>query len=709
MASRFTDRRYIIQAVFIGVAVIWGMRLLWLQVIDKSYQLQADSNVLERTVIYPSRGLILGQKDKALVDNQVTYDVMVTYAKVQKDMDTARFCELLDIDKPTFVKSLHRDFKADKRVSPQVPFPFLKSIPPSLYTRLKESLSDFPGFFVQSRTVRTYPDSLAAHLIGYMSEVTEEQVKEMKGSYLRGDYIGMTGMERSYEKELRGKPGIKYILRDNMGRKQGAYENGAHDSVAVAGKDLLTSIDVDLQREAEKLIFNKRGAVVAVDPRNGEILCMASGPTYDPNILSVTNRDRNRNIAGLYADVNKTMINRTMNARYPPGSTFKTGIGAIEIQMGWDPNRGVGCGGGYRLSARHRVGCHRHASAPSVSRAVQYSCNTYFCSSFYHTCNSFGPDQVPRGFDSIVSNLHDYGFGRKLGIDLPGEIKGNIPSSKDYNRLLGKGAWNANTIVSFGIGQGEVLVTPVQMANLAQTIANRGWFYVPHVVKGFRFNGKDLPADKKYTIKHKMRIDPHNFDYIEQGMFDMANGSKVKIPGIDFCGKTGTAQNPQGKDNSAFICFAPRDTPKIAIAVYIENAGFGAQFAAPIASMLLEKYLTGFIKRKAMYDKMRKTRLIKIVPPPPSIADSIMRATQEQQRAQAILIKEKIAQTTGAQQTIAPAPAIKQPASGQGNSTNTPTKIPANVPTQPPLPPPPSAATGAAKDKVGPPKPPAVE
>jgi penicillin-binding protein 2 len=495
--------------------------------------------------------------------------------------------------------------------------------------------------------------------------VTEDQVKKMP-DYMRGDYIGMTALEKYYEKEMRGKPGIKYVLRDNLGRQQGRYENGERDSAAVSGKDLLTSVDLDLQKLGESFMRNKRGAIVAVDPSTGEILALVSGPSYDPNALSVSNRSRNRNLLAFYQDPNKPLINHALNAKYPPGSTFKTGMAALEIQLGWDPNRSVGCGGGYRLSARKIVKCHRHTGTGNIAGAVQHSCNTYFCSSFYHTLNSF--PTVSAGLDTVDNYLRDYGFGRKVGIDLSGESIGNLPSPKLYNKAYHEGGWNANTIISMGIGQGEVLVTPVQMVNLAQTIANRGWYYVPHVVKGFRFNGKTLPTDKKFTTKHKMRLNPQNFDWVVEGMNNMAKNNKnVFVPDLDICGKTGTAQNPHGKDNSAFISFAPRNNPRIAVAVYVENAGFGAQFAAPIASMMIEQYLNGTVKRDALMKKMRSTSLVKTFVPDTSRMQPIIQINTT------LLPKKDTAKRT--------TPTVISPAPINNNAPVAPTQQPPVAPT----------------------------
>jgi penicillin-binding protein 2 len=689
MANRFTERKFIIQAIMIGVALVWVLRLLYLQVIDTSYQLKADSNVMERIVNYPSRGLILDKDDRPLVDNQVAYDVMVIYKQVRK-MDTMRFCNVLEIDKATFIRNLHHDFKKEKAFSPVKAYAFLKNITHTQYTKLQESLYEFPGFAVRNRVVRSYPDSIGTHLIGYMSEANEDQVK--KGNYQRGDYLGSTGLEKYYEKELRGIPGIRYVLRDNRGQQKGRYENGARDTVAVSGQDLLTSIDLDVQKLAESLMRNKRGGVIAVDPRTGEIIALTSGPYIDPNALSVQNRRRSVNLFAMYQNPNKPLLNRVLNAKYPPGSTFKTGMAALEMQLGWDPERSVGCGGGYRLSARKRVGCHRHGGTGNISGAVQHSCNTYFCSSFFHTLNTF--NNVANGLDTIHGYLEDYGFARKVGIDMPGEAKGSIPSSKLYNKTYGAGKWNANTIISMGIGQGEVLVTPTQMVNLAQCIGNRGWYYTPHVVKALRFNGKDTPVDMKYRTKNRTRISQGFYDYVAYGMYNMGRTNKnVNVGGLEICGKTGTAQNPQGKDNSAFICFAPKDNPKIAVAVYVENAGFGAQFAAPIASMIVEQYINGEMKRKPLLKKMRSAVLVKAYTPDtvsskPLIqinstllpaSDSMKKIQQTQPDAPRIIITPQAIMTP--QQPIAkPAPVPATPP-----TTPTPNPNPTIPPVVPPV------------------------
>ena len=565
-----------------------------LQLFDNSYKARANAIAVDKITQYPSRGLIYDRNMKLLVNNNPMYDLMVTYNQVNSEMDTTLFCELLNISKEKFIKNLNKDFRGVK-FSKSIPFVFLKKISTETYARFQEHLYEFPGFFVQIRNVRGYPHENAPHVLGYISEVNKSQIEKSEGGYELGDYIGASGLELSYEKELRGKKGRKYSLKDNLGRVVGAYKNGAIDTAAISGKDLITSIDLDLQQYAEQLMQNKRGSVVAIEPQTGEILAILSSPGYDPNLL-VINRNRGAALQDLLGDtLNRPFFDRTVMAKYPPGSIFKTLVGLVGMQEGtWRANKSVSCDGAYHYN-NISVGCRNHPRARNIGIGLQYSCNSYFiqCLRSIIDKESFYKPDV--GLDIFVDYLYKFGLGKKLNTDLPYELTGNIPNVSYYDFLYpkSKGGWKSPTIMSIGIGQGEIEMTTLQIANLAAIIANKGYYYTPHLGKGFRYNTAEI--DPKYKIKNEVGVDEVYFESVIDGMrrvVDAGTARVAKIPGIDLCGKTGTSQNA-GEDHSVFFGFAPAENPKIAIAVYVENAKYS--FAAPIASLITEKYLRGNI------------------------------------------------------------------------------------------------------------------
>ncbi len=594
------QRHYNILLLFFIAGVILLLKAFQLQILDKSFRVRAEAVAMSKYTIYPARGLIYDRNGKLLINNAPVYDLMVIYNQVRPGMDTAKFCRLLGITKEEFKLRLEKDFKHDKRYSKIKPFVFMSKIPPEVFVRFQESMYEFPGFFAQVRNIRSYPVPHAAHVLGYITEVDEDVIAQSKGEYTMGDYIGASGLEAIYEKELRGKKGARYVLKDNLGRDIGSYQNGQFDTIPQSGLDLVTSLDIDLQAYAEQLMQNKKGAVVAIEPATGEILAFLSAPTYDPNLM-VIDKDRGKYFNMLVRDTLKPLFNRAVMAQYPPGSAFKTVVGLGALQMGViQPNTGFSCPGYFVNSGGDVRKCRSHPYPNRVATALQWSCNSYFFRTFKLAVEKYGFNRPQQGLDTLVKYMHNFGLGRPLGIDFPGEKGGLIPDSKFFDALYPKekGSWRSPTIVSIGIGQGEVQLTTVQMANVAATIANRGFFITPHLARFFKHQQEQFPIDQRYTEKHYTGIEKRFFDEVAEGMrLVVAAGTAAssQIPDIQMAGKTGTVQNPHGEDHSTFIAFAPYDEPKIAVAVYVENAGGGGRFAAPIASLLIEKYLRGDI------------------------------------------------------------------------------------------------------------------
>ena len=596
---------------FIGlVAMILTFRAAYLQLFSTKYKEQAHKTTLERSLIYPSRGLIYDRNGKTLVYNKPIYVIYATYRKIDPKMDTTLFCSLLNIDKETFLTNLNKDWKSPQ-FHKSIPFVFLSKVSPEQFAVFQEHLYKFPGFYPAQRNIRGYPHSNAAHVLGYLGEVDKKIIDNSEGAYISGDFIGKTGLEIAYEKELSGGKGINYILKDNLGRQVGSYDNGRLDSMAIPGEDLKISIDLELQAYADSLMMNKRGGLVAIEPSTGEILAMVSAPTYDPNLLSL---DENRS-AGMQAllldSINRPLNNRAVTNRYPPGSIFKPILSLIALQKGvtW-PQRSIACFGGFRLSATKKMGCHSHAPIQNISQAIQHSCNAYYLQITKDFLDQYSNKRPGQGLDTLVSYLRDFGLGDRLGLDYSYEGKGRIPDSKFYDRVYSKEAsgWKSMWVLSLGIGQGEVELTTIQMANLAAILANRGHYITPHFIKQY-ISGKAIP--KEFTEKKKVRIDPKYFAPVIDGLEAVVTGGTARVAymeGLDICGKTGTSQNPHGKDHSVFFGFAPKNNPKIAIAVFVENAGWGGDWAAPIASLLMEKHLNKTIppSRKYLQDKMYK-------------------------------------------------------------------------------------------------------
>ncbi|MDP3928438.1 MAG: penicillin-binding protein 2 [Bacteroidota bacterium] len=583
--------------IFISVAFIYIVRLFYLQVVDTSYVFFAQNNVLQEQTIYPARGLIYDRKGELLVYNDAIYDLSVIPDQV-RNLDTTEFCKVLNISKEEFLSTFAR-LKRQKGYSKWKPIVFQRQITIPTYAAFQEKLFDFQGFFVEVRTDRKYKHSNAAHVMGYIGEVTDRDIEKSDGYYRMGDFMGISGVERIYEKELGGIKGTRYVLVDSKNRTQGRYKNGEFDTAAIAGKDIHLSIDQELQALGEALLQNKTGSVVAIEPRTGEVLALVSSPSYDPNLM--VGRERGNRYMELLKDPSKPLFNRPISAPYPPGSIFKVIVGLMgQQEKVLFPNTSYGCNHGYLF-----VGCHPHGSPLALRGAIAVSCNAYFCQVYRSIVNNPRYKHVEDAYTEFYKHAYSFGMGHALGIDLFGEGQGVLKKATYFDKIYGRHRWQALTTISMGIGQGELGITPLQMANATAAIANRGYFYTPHIVK--KINNRANP-NPKYTTKNWTTIDTGYFPVVIEGMHDVIeNGTAriAKIPGIEICGKTGTAQNPHGKDHSIFFAFAPKNNPKIAIAVVVENSGFGATWAAPIASLMMEQYLTGkHDTRKALLERM---------------------------------------------------------------------------------------------------------
>lgn len=586
------DRKYVIQAIFLAVAAVYALKLFYIQVIDNSYKLAAENNAIQKIIQYPFRGLIYDRDGRLLVQNMPVYDLMIV-PKEAKNPDTLHFCKVFNIP----VEEFREKIKAAKTYSYVKPSPFLTRLSTQEFASVQEYLSDFPGFYINARTVRGYTHQNLAHALGYIGEISPAKLENPKYSkYLPGEYLGISGIESEYEPFLMGKRGIKYKMVNVRGIDKGPFRDGEYDTLSVAGQNLVSTIDLELQQYGEKLMHGKIGSVVALEPATGEILAYVSAPGYDPNLL--TGKDFGKNYLKLQRDSLKTLFNRPIMATYPPGSIFKLVQALISMQEGIiTANTGFPCN-------QNLVKCsHGHEAPTNLRIAIKHSCNPYFYQVFRNQINqgksrnTFIDSRI--GLDNWRKHVLTFGFGDKLGIDLPNEKKGIIASSKLYNKYYGENRWKFSNFYSVSIGQGETGVTPLQMANLMAIMANRGFYYTPHIIRSVGENGKPLA---KYSVKHYTSVDHKHFEPVIDGMEDVvARGTgifaKLEHIGIKVVGKTGTSENPHGDDHAVFVAFAPRENPKIAIAVYVENAGFGAISAAPLASLMIEKYLTDTISK----------------------------------------------------------------------------------------------------------------
>lgn len=597
----YSSRKYIVIGMFILVTLTYIIRLFYLQVIDNQYKLSAENIVLRYEKQYPARGNIYDRNGDLLVYNEALYDLMVIPRQV-KDLDTTAFCELLQISRVDFEKSMNKA----KHYSYYKPSVFIKQISKEDFGVIQEKLYQYSGFYPSTRTLRKYPYPIAAHLLGDVGEVSHNDINK-DIYYQSGDYIGKSGIEKYYEKEIRGVKGMKVLEVDVHNRVKGSYQDGKYDTLTIPGNDLILSIDASMQLYGEQLMQNKNGSIVAIDPKTGEILALVSSPGFDPNML--VGRERSENFELLLNDTLKPLLNRAAMGTYPPGSTFKMINALVALQEGAvTPNTTFTCQG---KSSRPIRCTHDHKTPLNLKHAIQESCNPYFWNTFRNTLNAPKFGDPKEGYKKWYENIRSFGFGEKFNTDIPYEVGGNIPTAAYYDKVY-NGSWNALTVRSLSIGQGEILVTPIQLANLVAIIANKGYYYAPHFLKKVESPEFDSTVVRK---KFKTTIDASYFDFAAEAMLQVFEGEHgtaryYKLDSIQQCGKTGTVQNPHGEDHSMFIAFAPLENPQIAIAVIVENSGYGSTWAAPIASLLIEKYLTGEITREFYEKKMLEGDLI---------------------------------------------------------------------------------------------------
>jgi penicillin-binding protein 2 len=610
------SRSRVIQLIFVVVFIVIIGQLLHLQLLSSQYKIQAENNAIYRKVVYPDRGIIYDHKKRAILENTVMYDLVVTPSEI-KGTDTAALCSILGIDTAEFRK---RILTAIIKNSSYKPSTFAPLVSDEIYARLNENMYKFSGFILMDRPVRKYPFSAAGNVLGYLGEVDTAYLRRHKeDGYEMGDYAGMTGLERTYENVLMGQRGVARFIRDNKNRVQGPYENRVFDTAAVAGRNLYTSIDIELQQLAEKLLQNKIGSAVAINPKTGGILAMVTSPSYNPNLL--TGSQRRQNFGRLVLDTARPLLNRAIKGQYPPGSTFKPLGALVALDEGLiDPSYGYPCYGGYYACGRgvkclHSGGGH----AANLRLALANSCNAYFSNIFRMAIDNPAYPNAQAGYIKWKEYMNAFGLGVRLDIDLPSEDKGNIPDTSKYNKDFGGFArWNSCNILTLGIGQDRMLATPLQLANVMAIIANKGVYYTPHFVDSIEneTTADDKAYLAKYRVQHKVtHISDADFNAVQLGMQDVTEigtATIAKIEGVNICAKTGTAQNPHGKNHSIFVAFAPRENPKIAISVVVENAGYGATWAAPIASLMMEKYLNDTISAKRLpeVERISKADLI---------------------------------------------------------------------------------------------------
>lgn len=584
------DRKYVIQAIFIIIGAVYLIKLFFIQVLDDSYKTAAENNAMRRIIQYPFRGLVYDRDGRLLVENTPVYDLMVV-PKETRNIDTLKFCQLVGIP----IEEYREKIKAARAYSYVKSSPFLQRLTNMEFAAIQDNLVDFPGFYINARTVRGYPHQSLSHALGYIGEISPRQLEDSAyDGYRQGDYLGISGLERQYERFPMGKRGVKFTMVNVNGIEKGSFKDGAYDTLSVAGQNLTTTIDLELQKYGEQLMAGKVGSIVAIEPNTGEILSLISAPNYDPSLL--TGKELGNNYMKLLKDPIKPLFNRPLMATYPPGSIFKLAQALIAMQEGTlNANTGYPCN-------QSLVKCsHSHAYPANLGIAIEQSCNPYFYQVFRSVVNKGRSRNVIQdsklGLDAWNKHIKTFGFATKLGIDLPNEKKGMMPNAAFYDEIYGSKGWKFPTIYSISIGQGETGVTPLQMANFAAILANRGYYYTPHIVRAVGEKGKPLP---EYSVKRYTSVDSRHFPPVVEGMQRVvesgtARYASLKHIGVTVCGKTGTVQNPHGKDHSVFIAFAPKENPTIAIAVYVENAGGGAIAAAPMASLMVEKYLTDTI------------------------------------------------------------------------------------------------------------------
>ena len=604
-----SGKRHIPLLIGLGVvALILLGRIFSLQVIDR-YKEDADRNSTVYETIYPTRGVIYDRNGNILVGNKVAYDILVSPREVQA-FDTVALATVLDVT-PEFIRGKLKEYKRRRSAIGFQSVTMMRMVPAETYMRFDEVKYRFPGFRGQVRGMRDYPFNAGGNLLGYVSEVNQAYIDKHPDEYRSGDYAGMTGIEAAREKELRGEKGYHIYLRNSRNQIEQPYKDGAEDKEAIPGHDIVTTIDAVLQQYGQELMQNKVGSIVAIEPSTGEILALVSSPGIDVSQLA----DIGKHWEEISSNPYKPMYNRAVQASYPPGSVFKLVNGLIGLEEGvLRPEMMYPCHQGYHFGAGHKLGCHAHKSPINMEESIMMSCNAYYCYVLKNILDNRKYDNVADGLDHWREMVMSFGFGRKLGSDFPAELSGSIPSSKTYNRAYGKGRWNSTTVISLSIGQGEILATPMHLANLCATIANRGYYYIPHIVK----ESEGVPLDQRFKERQYTMVDTLQFPKVVKGMWRAVNSGPgmggtawiAHVDSLEICGKTGTAQNPRGADNSVFICFAPMDNPKIAIAAYVENGGFGATYAAPMASLMVEKYLTGSTSRPALERRMKEADLM---------------------------------------------------------------------------------------------------
>lgn len=601
-------RKALFPTIIIIGALLLIARIFYLQIIDDSFKLKSDNNAIKIKYDYPERGYIYDRNGKLLVANQPSYDIMVIPRDVKK-IDTAEFCDLLQITKEDFIKKIEKA----KVYSPRLPSVFLAQLNKLEYAAFQEKQRKFEGFYIQKRSLRDYQVNYGANVFGFITQVNENIINKNK-YYKSGDLIGKQGVEESYEEILRGVKGVKHIQKDKYNRDIGSYKDGRYDTIAVQGKDIHLSIDGDLQKYGEELMINKRGGIVAIEPKTGEILALVSAPSFDPALL--VGRKRSKNYTALYNDsIAKPLYDRGLLAEYPPGSPFKILTGLIALQEGViDTETGFVCHHGFSYARGRFMKCH-DSGVSKLHNGYYNSCNTYFASVYMKTINKYL--KPSDGVDIWSKHLKSFGLGEFMGYDLPTGRKGKVPTSKTYKKMYPGWGWDSKTIVSNSIGQGEVLMTPIQLANMMAAVANKGYYYTPHIIKSI----KNDVIDKKFRTKHVTTIDRKHFEPVINGLYDVYNLGTARglgVEGIEICGKTGTAENftkINGKrvklqDHSIFVAFAPRENPKIAIAVFVENGYWGARWAGPITSLMIEKYIKRKITRKDLEKRMLEGTLI---------------------------------------------------------------------------------------------------
>ena len=591
-------------------AAILIIKIFSIQIIDDKYKLASENNSLVYNTIYPNRGIIHDRNEKILVGNKVAYDLMVTPREVE-EFDTLTFCKVLGVSQE-FVREKMAEYRKFRTKIGWRTVVMIKQIPQETYMRFVEVAYKFPGFRGQARSIREYPYNAGGNLLGYVSEVDASFIKKYEGKYQSGDYAGKTGIEAAREEELRGEKGYNIMLRDSRNKIMSRYQEGEMDKEAKPGNDITTTIDAELQHYGQMLMNNKVGSLIAIEPSTGEILTMVSSPGIDVEMLA----DIGKYYKDIVNDPYKPMFNRTVQASYPPGSVFKIVNGLIGLQEGViTPNTHYPCSMGYKFG-KNKLGCHAHKSPLDFEESIMMSCNAYYCYILRDLLENGKNGSIAESMDRWKEYVESFGFGKKLGSDFPSELGGFIPGSKYYNKVYGKGGWKATTVISLSIGQGEIGCTPLHLANFCATLANRGYYYTPHIIK----DSEHVKIDERFKERNYTLVDTVHFHKVIGGMYRAVNSgygsggtaSVAAVKGLDICGKTGTAQNPHGDDHSVFICFAPKDNPKIAVAAYVENGGFGASWAAPIASLLTEKYLTGEIsdERKALEERVLNGNLL---------------------------------------------------------------------------------------------------